>query len=227
MWATGRTSPVIDWLRALAGHEHERCGGPGVGAIGMCFTGGFALAMATHPSLLAPVLSQPSLPLAITPQAAAVDRLLAGRPRRSSRQRCAADGLQVLGLRFKGDRFVPARALRVPARAARRRLRRRRARRRRGQPRRADEPHSVRHRAPHRRARPADPAALDQVLDLFRTRLLAGVNSDFSSVFQRAIRGPPFLRRTRPTSGLRSSFGSPLPWITTRPRSIDTSITGS
>ena len=47
--ATGKSSPVIDWLRALAADEHARCGGPGVGAIGMCFTGGFALAMATHP----------------------------------------------------------------------------------------------------------------------------------------------------------------------------------
>src|SRR5690349_23632860 len=45
-WALNRTSPVIDWLRALARDLHERCGGPGVGAIGMCFTGGFALAMA-------------------------------------------------------------------------------------------------------------------------------------------------------------------------------------
>ena len=32
--ATGKTSPVVDWLRALARSEHERCGGPGVGAIG-------------------------------------------------------------------------------------------------------------------------------------------------------------------------------------------------
>ncbi len=64
--ATGRTSPVIDWLRALAASEHERCGGPGVGAVGMCFTGGFALAMATDDRLLAPVLSQPSMPLGIT-----------------------------------------------------------------------------------------------------------------------------------------------------------------
>ena len=63
MLATGQTSPVVDWLRALAAHEHERCGGPGVGAVGMCFTGGFALAMAADDRLLAPVLSQPSLPV--------------------------------------------------------------------------------------------------------------------------------------------------------------------
>ncbi|MEU9007959.1 dienelactone hydrolase family protein, partial [Streptomyces sp. NPDC048551] len=45
--ATGRSSRVVGWLRALAAAEHERCGGPGVGAVGMCLTGGFALAMAT------------------------------------------------------------------------------------------------------------------------------------------------------------------------------------
>ena len=74
--------PSIEWLRALAAHEHERCGGPGVGAVGMCFTGGFALAMATHPSLLAPVLSQPSMPMAVDEAPAGLDRLLARRPRR-------------------------------------------------------------------------------------------------------------------------------------------------
>jgi dienelactone hydrolase len=105
--AAGRTSPVIAWLRALAASEHERCGGPGVGAVGMCFTGGFALAMAVEPSLLAPVLSQPSLPFSI------------GANRRRSidcspedlavvKQRCAAEGLTVLGLRFTTDAFVPA-----------------------------------------------------------------------------------------------------------------------
>jgi len=36
-WALNRTSPVIDWLRALGRDLHARCGGPGVGAIGMCF----------------------------------------------------------------------------------------------------------------------------------------------------------------------------------------------
>jgi hypothetical protein len=33
----------------------------------MCFTGGFALAMMTEPAVVAPVLSQPSLPLAFDP----------------------------------------------------------------------------------------------------------------------------------------------------------------
>src|SRR5918911_53517 len=57
------SSPVTQWLRALARLAHGECGGPGVGAIGMCFTGNFALTMMLEPAMLAPVLSQPSLPL--------------------------------------------------------------------------------------------------------------------------------------------------------------------
>ena len=104
--ATGRTSPVVHWLRALAAHEHERCGGPGVGAVGMCFTGGYALAMATDDRLLAPVLSQPSMPLPITPRQRRSIDISAGDMARV-KQRCAS-GLNVLGLRFTGDVFVPA-----------------------------------------------------------------------------------------------------------------------
>jgi len=63
VWATDQSSPIIDWLRGLAKKVHAECGGRGVGAVGMCFTGGFALAMMTEPSVVAPVLSQPSLPL--------------------------------------------------------------------------------------------------------------------------------------------------------------------
>ncbi len=63
VWSGGKSSPIVDWLRALARHAHAECGGPGVGAVGMCFTGGFALAMMTEPAVIAPVLSQPSLPI--------------------------------------------------------------------------------------------------------------------------------------------------------------------
>ncbi|MGP3690063.1 dienelactone hydrolase family protein [Streptomyces sp. IBSNAI002] len=104
--ATGRSSRVVRWLRALAAAEHERCGGPGVGAVGMCLTGGFALAMATDERLLAPVLAQPSLPLACTAgRAGSVD--ISPGDLALVRARCEREGLQVLGLRFRGDRLVP------------------------------------------------------------------------------------------------------------------------
>lgn len=103
-FATGRSSPVVAYLRALARREHERCGGPGVGVVGMCFTGGFGLAMAVEPAVLAPVLSQPSLPFG--PHAkdgidCSVEELAV------VRERCRTEGLTVLGLRFRGDPLVP------------------------------------------------------------------------------------------------------------------------
>ncbi|MCU1231920.1 MAG: dienelactone hydrolase [Acidobacteria bacterium] len=97
------TSPVTIWLRALARLAHEECGGPGVGAIGMCFTGNFALTMMLEPAMLAPVLSQPSLPLN---DAAALE--IAPDDLAAVRARLDRDDLTVLAYRFAGDRFCTA-----------------------------------------------------------------------------------------------------------------------
>src|SRR5918995_4646490 len=56
-FALDRTSPITSWLRRLAADAHAECGGRGVGAVGMCFTGGFALGMMVDDRMLAPVLS--------------------------------------------------------------------------------------------------------------------------------------------------------------------------
>lgn len=100
-FALRTTPPAIDWLRALARHAHAECGGPGVGAVGMCFTGGFALAMATEPEMLAPVLSQPSLPIG---RRGAADVHLSDADLLAVKER---DDLCVLGLRFTGDKLSP------------------------------------------------------------------------------------------------------------------------
>lgn len=104
-WALDRTSPITTWLRALAADAHEACGGQGVGAVGMCFTGGFALGMMIDERMLAPVLSQPSLPFAL------------GRKRKAAVgisnadlavvQERARRGACVMGLRFTDDFAVP------------------------------------------------------------------------------------------------------------------------
>ena len=105
-FATRRTSPVADWLRALCRDEHARGGGPGVGAIGMCFTGGFALALMVDDSVLAPVLSQPSLPFPLS-KAHKRDVNLSDADLARVKER-AAEGVCVLGLRFSNDPMAPA-----------------------------------------------------------------------------------------------------------------------
>jgi dienelactone hydrolase len=101
--AANQSSPVTQWLRRLARLAHQECGGPGVGAIGMCFTGNFALTMMLEPSMLAPVLSQPSLPLN--------DRAgleIAPEEMQAVRERLEREDLNVLAYRFAGDRFCRA-----------------------------------------------------------------------------------------------------------------------
>jgi dienelactone hydrolase len=104
-WRAGKSSPIVDWLRALARKVHAECGGKGVGAVGMCFTGGFALAMMTEPAVVAPVLSQPSLPLG-KKNAAGID--VSPAEIACARRRFEDEDLSMIGLRFKGDPFVTA-----------------------------------------------------------------------------------------------------------------------
>ncbi|WP_240109325.1 dienelactone hydrolase [Streptomyces sp. MUM 203J] len=103
-FAGGGTSPVVTWLRGLARQAHAECGGPGVGAVGLCFTGNFALTMALEPAVVAPVVNHPSLPLddpggleMSEEDAAAVA------------ERVARDGLRVLAYRFDDDRWCSGR----------------------------------------------------------------------------------------------------------------------
>ncbi|MFI8999645.1 dienelactone hydrolase family protein [Streptomyces sp. NPDC053541] len=99
-FAGGGTSPVTHWLRGLARRAHAECGGPGVGALGLCFTGNFALTMALEPAVLAPVVNHPSLPLD-DPAGIELDPADA----RAVRERLRRDGLTVLAYRFEGDRW--------------------------------------------------------------------------------------------------------------------------
>jgi dienelactone hydrolase len=104
LWRTDRSSPIVHWLRALARKAHAECGGKGVGAVGMCFTGGFALAMMTEPSVVAPVLSQPSLP-AGGRGAGAIDASPAEIA--CAKRRFETEDLSMIGLRYPSDRLVP------------------------------------------------------------------------------------------------------------------------
>ncbi|MFI9841874.1 dienelactone hydrolase family protein [Nonomuraea sp. NPDC051941] len=99
-FAGGGTSPVTAWLRGLARQAHAECGGPGVGAIGLCFTGNFALTMALEPAVIAPVVNHPSLPL---DDPAGLE--ISDEDARAVRDRIAREGLKVLAYRFADDRW--------------------------------------------------------------------------------------------------------------------------
>lgn len=104
-FAKGQTSPITQWLRALCRRVHNNCGGPGVGVIGMCLTGGFVLSLMADESVIAPVASQPSLPIGITAAhrqalGLSAEALAAAKARSQS-------GVPLLALRFSEDRTSP------------------------------------------------------------------------------------------------------------------------
>ncbi|MBY0583739.1 MAG: dienelactone hydrolase family protein [Sphingomonas sp.] len=98
LFRANRSSPIVDWLKPLARQAHADCGGPGVGAIGMCLTGGFALSMAVDPVVLAPALSQPGMPVN---KPGAID--LSPADFACVKARTEQEGLQIRGYRFAGD----------------------------------------------------------------------------------------------------------------------------
>lgn len=95
VFARNHSSPVTQWLRALARHAHAEVGGVGIGVIGMCMSGNFALTLVVEPAVIAAVASQPGLPglsssaLHMSPEekAAVAERV----------------DVPILGLRFEGD----------------------------------------------------------------------------------------------------------------------------
>lgn len=98
--------PVTAWLQALATREHERSGGPGVGIVGMCFSGGFALAAATRAPITVAIAAEPSLPFRWRPGA---PRDL-GMPRAAETElagRSESGEVCVRAFRYDGDPVAP------------------------------------------------------------------------------------------------------------------------
>lgn len=103
--ATKKPGRITEWLLDLAHDAHQKNGGPGVGVVGMCLTGGFALGMMIDPVVVAPVLSQPSLPIALRRSARGEVQL--SKSQMASVQNRVAEGVNVLGMRFTCDKLVP------------------------------------------------------------------------------------------------------------------------
>jgi dienelactone hydrolase len=103
-FAHQKSSPITRWLRSLSTVRiRPRCPGPGIGAIGMCFSGGFVLSLFVNDQLLAPVLCQPGLPFpSLKPGAGAA---LAVSP--EDLKEALASDAPILGFRFEGDPICP------------------------------------------------------------------------------------------------------------------------
>lgn len=94
---------MVDWLKPLARQAHRESGGRGVGVIGLCVTGGFALSMAVDPTVMAPVMGEPGLPAF---HSAGLDISLGDLNR--VKERATSEGLTVRGYGFRGDRLCKA-----------------------------------------------------------------------------------------------------------------------
>ena len=105
-FATDAHRPITDYLRAVAVDLAARTPGSGVGVIGMCFTGGFALAVAVEESVLAAVASQPSVPFPLG-GARRLDPGLSSAELDRVAERASAGDVCAIGLRFSEDRNSP------------------------------------------------------------------------------------------------------------------------
>lgn len=63
LFSKNESGPVVDWLAALCRDVQARTGARGVGVIGMCLTGNFAISLMADDSVLAAVASQPAMPV--------------------------------------------------------------------------------------------------------------------------------------------------------------------
>jgi len=106
-FATNAHRPITDFLRAVASDLAARTPGHGVGVIGMCFTGGFALAAAIDDSVSASVLSQPAVPFPVG-AARMMDPGMSVAEFDRIAERANAGEVCALGLRFSGDSASPA-----------------------------------------------------------------------------------------------------------------------
>jgi dienelactone hydrolase len=101
--AARKTSPLVTWCRALCRHLRDKSNQPGVGIIGMCLTGGFALALVADDAVLAPIVAQPSLPFVSKSALGLSNSDVAAVRERVGRDRDYC----VLGLRYANDRIAP------------------------------------------------------------------------------------------------------------------------
>ena len=101
IFAKGKQSPFADWLRALARHIRDTEDAAGVGFIGMCLAGSFALTLMADDAVLGGVASQPALPIR------SKGRLHMSKDDIAKAREAMAKKGKGLAMRFTGDKLVP------------------------------------------------------------------------------------------------------------------------
>jgi dienelactone hydrolase len=107
LFAKNGGSPIVGWLRALCHKARADCGGSGVGVIGLCLTGNFAISLMADETVLAPVASEPALPLC-APTASRKAALAVTPAELGGAIRRCVTGQPIMALRFSGDAISPA-----------------------------------------------------------------------------------------------------------------------
>ena len=104
LFSKNQSSPIVIWMKALGLVIHNECGGPGIGAIGMCLSGNFTLSLMADKHMLVSVTCQPALPMGYTN----TSKKSLGVSKEEIH--CAKNNSfnnQLLGLRFSNDKFSP------------------------------------------------------------------------------------------------------------------------
>jgi dienelactone hydrolase len=102
LFRSNQASPIVDWLKSLCSHVRDTSEAKGVGVIGMCLTGNFAISLMADDSVLAAVASQPSLPLLKQ-----TELHMSAQDVQDVKQRIDLVG-PMMTLRFEGDKLCTA-----------------------------------------------------------------------------------------------------------------------
>ena len=97
LFSKNESSPIVDWLKALCRDLKANHGASGIGVIGMCLTGNFAMSLMADESVLAGVASQPSMPFRHQ------DTLHMSQDEIESARNRLTDEGAMIALRFEGD----------------------------------------------------------------------------------------------------------------------------
>lgn len=111
IFARNETSPVVNWLRSLSNFLQAEYTGKGVGAIGMCITGSFAIPLLINSPVIAPVVSQPAAPIQSAGNMLGFHKRSFGISKadlEAAKEKIDRNNIQINIYRFKLDKLSPA-----------------------------------------------------------------------------------------------------------------------